>query len=105
MHAQDFSGGRDLEALLRAPVRLQFLFRFHRIAWHCSRILSVRTESSCIETLRRYALCCAGALLRGAAPVPFFGASSATRTFPSIRGGVSICPCSPISPSKRVIFA
>src|SRR3974377_1552469 len=40
-----------------------------------------------------YAFCCAGdTLLRIPEPEPFLGASSATRTLPSIRGGVSIWP-------------
>src|SRR5467141_2454901 len=36
---------------------------------------------------------------------PFFGASNATKTFPSMRGMVSIWPWSPISMSKRFILA
>src|SRR5260370_20862486 len=36
---------------------------------------------------------------------PFFGASKATRTLPSMRGMVSIWPWSPISISKRFILA
>src|ERR1700731_1008702 len=36
---------------------------------------------------------------------PFFGASKATRTLPSMRGMVSIWPWSPISMSRRFILA
>src|SRR6266851_9159331 len=36
---------------------------------------------------------------------PFFGASKATKTFPSMRGMVSIWPWSPISMSRRFILA
>src|SRR5690242_14503475 len=52
-----------------------------------------------------YAFVCAAVLLRGATLAPFFGAKSATRTLPSMRGIVSIWQCSPISPRRRVILA
>src|SRR4029077_10554946 len=55
--------------------------------------------------LHPYAFVCACAVGRGAAPAPFFGAKSATKTLPSMRGGVSIWPCSPISANSRVILA
>src|SRR5262245_51904807 len=59
--------------------------------------------------LRAYCACGALAVCGAAgfagAPEPFFGASRATRTLPSILGIVSIWQESAISPSNRVILA
>src|SRR5512136_2252901 len=86
MHAQDLARCGDLEALGRAAVRLEFQL--------LGLLLRHAPESF------RSQLSAAAALV-----APFFGASNATRTLPSMRGGVSINACSPISPSSRCIFA
>ena len=75
---------------------------------------SLHTATPCLESESPnsidvrlpYEACCAGCCAGFAgAGAPFFGASNATNTLPSMRGIVSICPYSVISPNSRVIFA
>jgi hypothetical protein len=35
MHPKQFSGAGDFEAFGGAAMRLEFLFRFRSVAWHC----------------------------------------------------------------------
>jgi hypothetical protein len=115
MHSQNFPGGRDLKTLLRAAVSLQFHFWFRAIPRHCGKssllffnnFYQLAEQSSSLLNIdqthfHRARFADQAGFATGA---PFLGASSATRTLPSMRGMVSIWPCSPISPSKRVILA
>jgi hypothetical protein len=108
MHAKNFSGGGDLEALLSAPVGFQLHLGLGTIPWHFLNPLAINSFVICaVVSCLRYCDCCALAgcpagLLAG---TPFLGANNATKTFPSIRGMVSTWPLSPTSPSKRVILA
>jgi hypothetical protein len=97
-----------------AAPRCVFNFNFGFEAFLGIAKSSLHTATPCLESESQnsidfglpyeacWAGCCAG--LAGAG-VPFFGASSATNTLPSMRGIVSICPYSVISPNSRVIFA
>jgi hypothetical protein len=123
MGAPDFAGRGDFETLGGAAMCFQFLFWLRGISWHCKNPLLLACglpahrishtlhlaklgRSNAAPLLRKfYAGCAACCELGFAAGAPFLGASSATRTLPSMRGMVSIWPCSPISPSKRVILA
>src|ERR1700730_5010800 len=101
VHANDLAGRSDLEALGGAAMRFQFLLWLSRISRHCW-ILSKKFVCAKPNVQAGCAACCGLGLATG---TPFLGASSATRTLPSMRGIVSIWPCSPISPSRRVILA
>src|SRR3979411_2670259 len=99
-HTNDLAGCCDFEALGGAAMGFQLLLWLSRISWHCWNLSTIFYAKP-----NGYAGCAACCGLGFATGAPFFGASSATRTLPSMRGIVSICPCSPISPSLRVIFA
>src|ERR1700730_2072450 len=113
MHAKDLAGGGDLKTFRGPAVRLQLLFRFRGISWHCvnpfyvgrvtrrlpCKIIWCRfNPNSARHPLKLgangrrplpepiYCTCCAVCATGLATGTPFFGASSATKTLPSIRG-------------------
>jgi hypothetical protein len=100
MRADNFAGPRKFKALGGAAMRFQFFLWLSRVSWHC-RNLSTKFYTE--PNLQAGCAACCG--LGFATGAPFLGASSATKTFPSMRGIVSIWPKSPISLSRRVILA